>query len=84
MKLLLLIPNFILLAISGYNLSIDFFNPEMKGSIVVTLLHLVVMAVCLIFIALIIKSIFVIKYIELPEQTQDTQRYQEINLQHSA
>jgi hypothetical protein len=84
MKLLLLLPNFVLLAISGYNLSIEFFTPGVNGTIVVTLMHLLVMAICLTFIGIIVKSMFTIKYIEvIEEEADDAQDYKKINL-HSA
>lgn len=85
MRLLLLLPNLILLAISGHNLSVDFFNPEVKAGIVVTLMHLFVMALCLLFIGLIIKSFFSIKYIEVLENSSEQeQSYGEFDLQHSS
>lgn len=85
MRLLLLLPNLVLLAISGYNLSVDFFNPDVKAGIVVTLVHLFVMALCLLFIALIVKSSFKIKYIEVPENTREQEEeYEEFDLQHSS
>ncbi|WP_128389299.1 hypothetical protein [Flavobacterium cerinum] len=85
MRLLLLLPNLLLLAISGHNLSVDFFNPETKAGIVVTLMHLFVMALCLLFIGLIIKSLFSIKYIEEPENSSEQEKkYGEFNLQHSS
>lgn len=85
MRLLLLLPNLVLLAISGYNLSVDFFNPDAKAGIVVTLVHLFVMALCLLFIALIVKSSFKIKYIEVPENSREQEEgYEEFDLQHSS
>lgn len=85
MKLLLLLPNLVLLAISGYNLTVDFYNPEAKASIVVTLMHLFVMALCLLFIGLIIKSSFKVKYVEVPENSmQQDKGYKEFDLQHSS
>ena len=76
MKLLLLLPISALLAISGYNLSTG------SNNLAVMLLHFFVMALCIVFAALIIKSMFAIKYVEMPE-TEDKQAYEELNLQHS-
>jgi hypothetical protein len=76
MRLLLLLPNFALLAISGYNLSVG------SNVLAVLLLHLIVMALCITFITLIVKSMFAIKYIEMPEE-QAEQAYEGLDLQHS-
>lgn len=76
MRLLLLLPNFALLTISGYNLSAG------NNNLAVTLLHLMVMALCLTFSALIVKSMFAIKYVEITD-TENQEAYEEMNLQHS-
>ncbi|WP_146185906.1 hypothetical protein [Flavobacterium album] len=76
MRLLLLLPNFALLAISGYNLSAG------NNNLAVTLLHLMVMALCITFVALIVKSMFAIKYVEVPE-TENNEAYEALDLQHS-
>ncbi len=76
MRLLLLLPNFALLAISGYNLSVG------SNVLAVLLLHLIVMALCITFITLIVKSMFAIKYIEMPEE-QAERTYEGLDLQHS-
>lgn len=76
MRLLLLLPLSALLAISGYNLSAG------NNNLAVILLHLFVMALCITFIAMIVKSMFAIRYVEMPEK-QTKQDYEELNLQHS-
>ncbi len=76
MRLLLLLPIFALLAVSGYNLSAG------NNNLAVIVLHLSVMAVCITLISLVIKSIFAVKYTEMPE-TEGNQPYETLDLQHS-
>ena len=67
MRLLLLLPNFVLIAISGYNLFGRGVWINESNQLVFTLLHLLVMALCMVFITLIVKSVFKVTYIEVPE-----------------
>jgi hypothetical protein len=84
MRLLLLLPNFALLGISGYNLTAELSSMAVNGILVTSLLHLFVMALCLTFIVLIIKSAFVIRYVETDEQEAATSgSYDDYGLQHS-
>jgi hypothetical protein len=72
MRLLLLIPNVIFIIISGYNLWSDFStqNPDYLSYKV---LHATVLACCVVFTSLIIKSIYTslpqkqVNDVELPE-----------------
>lgn len=72
----MLLPVFALMAVSGYNLSAG------NNTLAVVILHLIVMAVCLFFVAMIVRSMFAIKYVEAP-QPENRQAYEELNLQHS-
>lgn len=76
MRLLLLLPILALLAVSGFNLSAG------NNSFAVVVLHLVIMALCVTFIAMIVKSMFTIRYVEMPEK-ESKQAYEGLDLQHS-
>ncbi|MGQ2982485.1 hypothetical protein [Flavobacterium sp.] len=76
MRLLLLLPTFALLAVSGFNLSAG------NNSFAIVIVHLVVMALCITFIALIVRSIFAVRYVEMPE-IESNQAYEALDLQHS-
>jgi len=62
MKLLILLPNVVLMAISGINLYNEFQIPN--ASLAVAILHIAVFVLCLTFVSLILKSMFTIKYTE--------------------
>lgn len=83
MKLLMLLPNLVLIAISGVNLSNEFAGQELNNSLAIIVLHLSVMIMCLVFSAIIVKSMFTIKYTEV-EETNNNTVYNELDLQHSA
>ncbi|WP_294823125.1 hypothetical protein [uncultured Flavobacterium sp.] len=76
MRLLLMLPLLALLAVSGFNLSAG------SNNLAVIALHLIVMVICIAVIAMIVKSIFRIKYIEMPEKESE-QAYESLDLQHS-
>ncbi len=68
MKLLMLLPNFILIAISGFNISNEVYN-EGLNNLAVLVLHASVLLLCTVFVALIIKSMFQVVEIEEREET---------------
>ncbi|MCW4467463.1 hypothetical protein OGH69_00650 [Flavobacterium sp. MFBS3-15] len=76
MRLLLLLPILALMSVSGFNLSAG------NNSFAVVVLHLLVMAMCIIFIAMIVKSMFTVKYVEMPEK-ETRKAYEGMDLQHS-
>ncbi|TRW23579.1 hypothetical protein FMM05_13030 [Flavobacterium zepuense] len=67
MKLILLLPNIALFAISFFNLN----DTTSQPNIAVTLLHLFVMLICLTFTGLIVRSMFTIKQVEMNEHTNE-------------
>lgn len=67
MRLLLLLPNFVLMAISGYNLTGNTMLNNESNYFPYTLLHLLVMLICLVFVVIIVKSVFTITYNETDE-----------------
>lgn len=67
MRLLLLLPNFVLMAISGYNLTGNDMLGNKSNYFSYTLLHVLVMLICLGFVVMIIKSAFTIEYTETEE-----------------
>jgi len=78
MRLLLLLPIFTIMAISGYNLYIG------TGLLAEMLLHLIVMALCLTFAVLIIRSFFSIKYVEVADAEElPNEAFEKLKLQHS-
>ena len=83
MKLILLIPNIILMVIAGYNLANDL-NVASPNYLLIKMVHLSVLIITVVFMALIIKSMFTVKYIDIPEEeiTEDTE-YNEYELQHN-
>lgn len=71
MRLLLLIPNLILLVISFYNLANDVAWKNGPNYLSFTVLHVLVMLMCLLFITLILKSVFRLNYVEGNEEAHD-------------
>jgi hypothetical protein len=63
MKLLMLLPNFILIAISGFNISNEV-SSEGANNLAVIVLHTSVLLMCTVFVTLIIKSMFQVVEIE--------------------
>ncbi|MFL9843871.1 hypothetical protein [Flavobacterium rhizosphaerae] len=82
MKLLLLLPNLVLLSVSGYNLYTGLTTSQGPNYIVYNLLHIAVSIICLTFIGMIIRSLFSIKYIETEQTFVEEAYYNETNLQH--
>lgn len=71
MRFLLLIPNFILIAVSAYNLTANETLNNDGSYFPYTLLHLLVMLICILFVAMVIKSAFAVKYTETAESIAD-------------
>lgn len=83
MKLLMLLPNFVLMAISGINLYNEFRLPT--ANLAIAVLHVAVLVICLTFVCLIVKSMFTIRYTEVTEdETQEMREPKVIQLQHTA
>lgn len=84
MRLLLLIPNLLLLVISGYNLANDFTVQGDPHYLTFKILHLLVMGMCITFISLIVRSLFRVTAIAMNENsTEAVETYEDLNLQHS-
>lgn len=85
MKLLMLVPNLVLIAVSGVNLSNELSGETLTNSLAIIVLHLSVLVMCLVFSGLIVKSMFKIRYVEMPEtQSDEHTSYDELDLQHTA
>ncbi len=68
MKLVLLIPTFVLMAISGYNLSNEFAKTAEPNYLLFKALHLIVLLISIGFAVAIIKSMFAVRYIKVKER----------------
>jgi hypothetical protein len=66
MRLLMLIPIFILMGVSGYNLAGGYNAPgiDQNNTIGTELLHMGIILVCVMAISLIVRSAFTVKYTE--------------------
>lgn len=84
MRLLFLLPSFVLLAISGYNF-FDAAALEQPNYLALKFLHLLVMAISLFFIFLIVKPLFIVGDKKMAHNKTITteEGYEELNLQHS-
>jgi len=82
MKLMLLVPNFILMAIAGYNLFNEFTKTDEPNYLLFKILHCIVLGLSICFTIAIIRSMFTIRYVEVP-QKQPEAEYNELELQHS-
>ncbi|PZR22487.1 MAG: hypothetical protein DI539_05315 [Flavobacterium psychrophilum] len=58
MKLLLILPNLVLIAVSGVNLFNEITTGQPDKNLAVTVLHFSVLIMCLVFVSLIVKSMF--------------------------
>ncbi|MES2484747.1 MAG: hypothetical protein V4581_02210 [Bacteroidota bacterium] len=78
MRLLLLIPAFLLIAISGYNLTGGYSAPGANevanNSITPEMLHMGIILFSVVFISFIVRSLFAVKYIET-EMPQTAPRF---------
>jgi formate hydrogenlyase subunit 3/multisubunit Na+/H+ antiporter MnhD subunit len=84
MKLLLLIPNFVLMAIAGFNLANEFSKTGEPNYILFKLLHFSVLIISLACTVTIVRSLFTIRYVEVPqERSEAIEEYNEIELQHT-
>lgn len=78
MKLLLLVPNFILMLISGYNLSENRTVTSADTNYVTfNFLHILVLVVCTMFVIMIVKSMFRISYVN--DSLEETESYEAMN-----
>jgi Na+/serine symporter len=68
MKLLMLLPNLVLIAISGLNISNELETSGVKN-LAVMVLHASVLIMCLVFVALIVKSMFAVVEVEVTEDS---------------
>jgi hypothetical protein len=82
MKLLLILPNLLLIAVSGINLANELSATQLNKNLAVIALHGCVLIMCLVFVALIVKSMFRIVEIEHTSYAEDN-GYEEINLRHT-
>jgi hypothetical protein len=66
MRLLMLIPIFILMGVSGYNLAGGYSAPgiDNTNSAVPEMLHMGIILICMAAISLIVRSMFTVKYTE--------------------
>lgn len=71
MKLLFLIPNFVLLGISVYNMLNEFAHPAEPNYLIFKIVHIIVMLMSATFIAMIVKSMFEIKTFDAPEENEE-------------
>ena len=78
MRLLLLIPAFILMSVSGYNLAGGYSAPGIdevnNNTITPEMLHMSVILLCVVFISFIVRSMFAVKYTET-EVAEKTPRF---------
>lgn len=82
MKLLLILPNLVLIAVAGINLSNELSSWQINRNLSVVALHLSVLIMCLVFVSLIIKSMF--KVVSKEETyTQSASEYKSISLEHT-
>ena len=58
MKLLLILPNLVLIAVSGINLYNELYTGRLNNNLAITVLHFSVLIMCLVFVGLIIRSMF--------------------------
>ena len=82
MKLLLILPNLVLIAVSGINLANELSAAQLNKNLAVIVLHVCVLIMCLVFVALIVKSMFKIVAVEDTSYVENNE-YEEINLRHT-
>ena len=63
MKLLMLLPNLVLIAVSGLNISNEF-TTQGANNLAVMVLHASVLIMCMVFVSLIVKSMFAVIEVE--------------------
>ncbi len=83
MKLLLIVPNLVLIAISGINLSNELSDVQVDKNFSVIVLHLSVLVMCVVFVALLVKSMFKIVVAEDHNYAETTNEYEEISLRNT-
>lgn len=83
MKLFLILPNLLLIAVSGINLFNELSVGQVNKNLSVMVLHFSVLVMCLVFVGLIIKSMFKVVEVEDTGYTQTSPEYKEIGLRHT-
>ena len=83
MKLLLILPNLFLIAVSGINLYNELSVAQINKNLSVIVLHFSVLVMCLLFVGLIIKSMFKVVEVEDNSYSEDATEYEEIGLRHT-
>jgi len=83
MKLLIILPNLLLIAISGINLFNELSVVQMNKNLSVIVLHASVLIVCVVFIALVVKSMFKVIEVEDTSYAESTPEYDEVSLRHT-
>lgn len=82
MKLLMILPNLVLIAVSGINLSNEFSNTQ-SNNFAIMVLHLSVLIICVTFVALIVKSMFKIVVTEDTGYAENSAEYEELGMRHT-
>jgi hypothetical protein len=83
MKLLIILPNLLLIAISGINLFNELSVAQMNKNLSVIVLHASVLIMCVVFVALIVKSMFKVVEVEDTGYVENTPEYEELGLRHT-
>ena len=83
MKLLIILPNLVLIAVSGINLSNELFNTQQATNLAVMVLHFSVLILCITFVALIVKSMFKVIVTEDNSYVENNAEYEELNMRHT-
>jgi hypothetical protein len=83
MKLLIILPNLVLIAISGINLSNELSNTQQATNLAVMVLHFSVLIMCITFVALIIRSMFKVVATEDNSYAENTAEYEELDMRHT-
>lgn len=83
MKLLIILPNLLLIAISGINLFNELSVAQMNKNLSVIVLHASVLIMCVVFVALVVKSMFKVVEVEDASYVESTPDYEELGLRHT-
>lgn len=83
MKLLIILPNLVLIAISGINLSNELSNTSQAANLAIIVLHFSVLILCITFVALIVRSMFKVVIKEDSDYLENTAEYEELNMRHT-
>lgn len=83
MKLLIILPNLLLIAISGINLFNELSVAQMNKNLSVIVLHASVLVMCVVFVALVVKSMFKVVEVEDTGYAESTPEYKQLSLRHT-